>query len=324
MSQSDNPEGQRVVSRTPLKVRDDGKCNTGVKNIRNEKAFRPAYGTLGELRALAPGIPVIALTATATKSTRDVIINEMCLSGCEQILLCPNKENIKYWQISTSGNIRQDFSWLVALLRERNRQTPRMLIFFRKIKQIGDLFDFLKSELKHDAFINNSDDGVNSHKNRLFDMFHSKTNREVKKCVSQSFMDPNGFKRIILCSTSFSMGLDLQSVETVIHYGPANNVEDYIQETGRAGRDPEKQAHALLMNFRHCLSGRRNISDEMKQYVRTKHAEYQQTCSRRTSNIYCAPCSMQSANRLVRGGRVTFIVLLAACRVPTDLFEEDE
>ncbi|XP_071089393.1 recQ-like DNA helicase Blm [Haliotis cracherodii] len=213
-----------------------GKCNTSVKNIRNEKAFRPAYGTLGELRALAPGIPVIALTATATKSTRDVIINEMCMSGCEQILLSPNKENIKYWQISTSGNIRQDFS--------------------------------------------------------------CKTNREVKKCVSQSFMDPNGFKRIVLCSTSFTIGLDLQSVDTVIHYGPANNVEDYIQETGRAGRDPEKQAHALLMNFRHCLSGKRNISDEMKH--------------------------MQSANRLVRGGRVTFIGLLAACRVPTDLFEGEE
>ncbi|XP_071118580.1 ATP-dependent DNA helicase RecQ-like [Haliotis cracherodii] len=100
-------------------------------------------------------------------------------------------------------------------------------------------------------------------------MFHSKTNREVKKYVSQSFIDPNGFKRIVLCSTSFSMGLDLQSLETVIHYGPANNVEDYIQETGRAGRDPEKQAHALLMQFRQCLSDRRNISDEMKQYVRT-------------------------------------------------------
>ncbi|XP_048237234.1 uncharacterized protein LOC124136953 [Haliotis rufescens] len=119
------------------------------EKILKKKTFRRAYGTLGELRALAPGIPVIALTATAT----------------------------------------------------------------------------------------------------------NKTNREI-----------------VLCSTSFSMGLDLQSVETVIHYGPASNVEGYIQETGRAGRDPEKQAHALLMKFRQCLSGRRNISDEMKQYVRTNNA----------------------------------------------------
>ncbi|CAC5424201.1 recQ [Mytilus coruscus] len=61
-----------------------------------------------------------------------------------------------------------------------------------------------------------------------------KTDDDVKGFICTSYMNPNGNIRVVLCSTSFSMGLDVNGVDTVIYYGPANDVDDYVQESGRA------------------------------------------------------------------------------------------
>ena len=98
-------------------------------------------------------------------------------------------------------------------------------------------------------------------------MFHLKTDEVVKDSICQSYQDPNGNIRVILCSTSFSMGLDVKGVDTVIHYGPANDIDDYVQESGRAGRNPLDECHGILLTYKRCL-GSQNISKEMKEYVK--------------------------------------------------------
>ena len=55
---------------------------------------------------------------------------------------------------------------------------------------------------------------------------------------------------------------------TVIHYGPANDTDDYLQESGRAGRDPSHECHAILLKYKRCL-GSQSISVSMKDYVKT-------------------------------------------------------
>ena len=89
-----------------------------------------------------------------------------------------------------------------------------------------------------------------------------------------SYQNPDGNIRVVLSSTSFSMGLDVKAVDYIIHYGPANDIDDYVQETGRAGRNFSKQCHAILIKYKRCL-GSKNISKEMKEYVKTK------TCRRK-------------------------------------------
>ena len=59
------------------------------------------------------------------------------------------------------------------------------------------------------------------------------------------------------------MGLDVKGVDTVLHYGPANILEDYIQETGRAGRSPSDNCHAILIKLKQSYASK-NISKEMK------------------------------------------------------------
>ncbi|XP_063417276.1 uncharacterized protein LOC134699791 [Mytilus trossulus] len=114
--------------------------------------------------------------------------------------------------------------------------------------------------------------GPNDNRNyRLFDMFHMKTDDDVKDFICTSYMNPNGNIRVVLCSTSFSMGLDVKGVDTVIHYGPANDVDDYVQESGRAGRELSQllQCNAILLTYKRCL-GSQNIFLSMKEYVKSK------------------------------------------------------
>ncbi len=95
-----------------------------------------------------------------------------------------------------------------------------------------------------------------------------KTDDTVKTAICKSYEDPLGSIRVVLCTTSFSMGLDVNGVDvdTVVHYGPVNDLEDHIQETGRAGRDADQYCHGVIIKYKRSL-GSKNISKPVKQYV---------------------------------------------------------
>ena len=82
-------------------------------------------------------------------------------------------------------------------------------------------------------------------KYRLVDMYTSCTDSEVKEQID-SFTKSDGILRIVCSTIAFGMGVDCPNVRLVIHLGPPDDTESYIQETGRAGRD-EKHAEALLL-----------------------------------------------------------------------------
>ena len=68
----------------------------------------------------------------------------------------------------------------------------------------------------------------------------------MRKKVLESFMIVGGKLRIVITTTAFSMGVDCPDVSKVIHYGPPEDIEQYVQETGRVGRDGSS-ATALLL-----------------------------------------------------------------------------
>lgn len=80
-------------------------------------------------------------------------------------------------------------------------------------------------------------------------MFHLKTSDVVKSSMCKSYEDPAGHIRVFCALHLFQSGLDVKSVDTVVQYGPANSVEEYIQETGRAGESIGENCHAILMEY---------------------------------------------------------------------------
>lgn len=188
------------------------------------------------------------------------------MSNCTEIIVNPEKKNVKYSVEITKRDILSDFKWLLHLLQSMKESCPRIIIFFRQIKQIAEVFEYLQTNLGDMQYAKKLETEKDGYLNRLFAMFHLTTSDKIKRAVCSSFQQETGRIRVVLCSTSFSMGLDVKCVHTVVHYGPANDLDDYLQETGRAGRDPYAFCNAILLKYSRCLSSQ-NISSEMKNYV---------------------------------------------------------
>lgn len=102
---------------------------------------------------------------------------------------------------------------------------------------------------------------------RMLDMYTACTHPTVKETILQSLLDSNGTLRIIVATIAFGMGLDCPNIRRVIHWGPSGDIESYLQETGRAGRDG-LFAEATLYYTNTDLG---QIDDEpIKEYCRNK------------------------------------------------------
>ena len=96
-------------------------------------------------------------------------------------------------------------------------------------------------------------------------MFSSSTEEKVKNEILSSFTDPQSSLRVIVATIAFGMGLDASDVESIIHYGPSDSIEAYLQETGRCGHDGRDSSATLYYRKRDVASNS-PVSDSMKLY----------------------------------------------------------
>ena len=100
-------------------------------------AFRECYGSRHELRSLAPNVKMIALTATATKLTKETILNILLMEKPFEIQESPNKPNVTYSVkcIQKEEDHEMYFEWLVKELKSQGTSCERTIIYCQTIKQ---------------------------------------------------------------------------------------------------------------------------------------------------------------------------------------------
>lgn len=121
----------------------------------------------------------------------------------------------------------------------------------------------IKGMLGMDIFSRSDEDPSNA----LVEMLHSCTPPANKEKILLSFQSLSGTIRLLIATIAFGMGIDCKGVHRVIHYGPAKNVESFIQETGRAGSDGTQSAVYILYHGILLV----HVDGHMKQYVKTNH-----------------------------------------------------
>ena len=229
-------------------------------------AFRECYSHLHELRSLAPKVPVIALTATATKLTKDTILNVLLMDDPYEIKDSPNKLNLTYVVecMSKDTDLEFYFGWLIDELKIKKVSCQRTIIYCQTIKQCGVVYGTIKGMLGQNMY-------AGSEENVLVEMLHSCTPAANKQSILHSFQSEGGSIRLLIATIAFGMGVDCKGVHRIVHYGPSKTMEAYVQETGRAGRDGE-QSIAYILYHGILLS---HVEGQMKSFVKTSECRRQ-------------------------------------------------
>lgn len=173
--------------------------------------FRPEYRMLGEMRREMPGIPFIALTATADKLTREDIIEKLELNNPGVYLSSFNRGNITY-RVEPK---RQSFDRLLDFLRDYKNESGIIYCLSRNSTES------LAEKLKAKGF--------------SAEAYHAGLSKHVREERQEKFQKDD--ISVIVATIAFGMGIDKSNVRYVVHMDLPKNIEGYYQETGRAGRD---------------------------------------------------------------------------------------
>lgn len=189
---------------------------------------------------------MLAITGTADEKTQSVIIKQLVLKRPEKFYVSPNRENLRISVIKCQRELMfQHLDWLVGIVKEKGIASPKSIIFCNgTLTDIAGVLNYLLMKLGKEAYF--PQDSQTS-ENCIIGIYHSLTLKKYKERVVESFKD-SGKKRIIIASSALSMGVNFPDVRNIIHWGPARNMLDYHQESGRGGRD-NRLTHVLTIYY---------------------------------------------------------------------------
>jgi ATP-dependent DNA helicase RecQ len=197
--------------------------------------FRPSYLKIASLRNLiAPEVPFLALTATATPLVIEDIMNKL---------------EFRQKNVLRTSFLRKNISYLVRHAEEKGTYLVKTL---NKVNGSGIVYVRSRKRCKEVAEIL-VENGINA------DFYHAGLPDELRDKKQAAWSA--GETRVIVATNAFGMGIDKADVRFVIHWDIPDSIENYFQESGRAGRD-NKPAYAVLL---YSPSDKTRLNDSLRQ-----------------------------------------------------------
>lgn len=194
--------------------------------------FRPPYLQIAVLRELKPNVPMIALTASATKLVQEEIAEKLKLQHHQHFQSSFARDNISFV-------IRQTENKEKKMLEILNRVQGTAIVYVRSRKLTVSLFKFLEKS------------GISA----IF--YHAGLTHQQRAEAQDQWITNQ--KRVMVATNAFGMGINKADVRTVIHMDLPEDIESYYQEAGRGGRDGRKSYAVLVYHEVDIVSMRNKV-----------------------------------------------------------------
>lgn len=185
--------------------------------------FRPAYTQLSFLKKRLPNTPLIALTATADKATREDILAQLEIPNAKKNISSFNRANLSLEVRPGQDRIKQILDFIKSKPKESG------IVYCLSRKQTEQLAERLNRSGYTAA------------------PYHAGLSAEIRNKTQENFI--HDVTPIICATVAFGMGIDKSNVRWVIHYNLPKNIEGYYQEIGRAGRDGVDSETLLFYSY---------------------------------------------------------------------------
>lgn len=205
--------------------------------------FRPPYLKLAELRQTLPGVPALALTASATPEVVADIARRLEMNSPAIFSRSFSRENISYV-------VRDSAQYPYALHQALAHTSGSAIVYVRSREKTAKI----AAELKAAGF--------------SADFYHAGLEAHVKTERQEDWK--SGKTRIIVATNAFGMGIDKPDVRLVVHLDVPPSLEEYYQEAGRAGRDGKESYALMIVNSAQKANLTRRFNDEFpgREYIR--------------------------------------------------------